>query len=241
LRIRLRPVGSSIIGVAILAGFIYVLGWSSLITIQEIEIKGTNQKALITAQLVAGASKLVLNEPLARINPKHEENLVTDLPWIKTAKVSRNWWSRHVTISVTPRIPVAIFSIVGATTATEPRYLARDGSDFTSPQKFTNLATITLIGRDSQARVQRRIAATFVSNLPPDLITGLQNLEINKKGEIIMVTDLRKPALRINWGSGNSPEEILVKSNVLKGLLNLPENKKITYADLTVATAPIVK
>jgi hypothetical protein len=56
-----------------------------------------------------------------------------------------------------------------------------------------------------------------------------------------MATDLRKPTLRINWGSGNSSEEIVVKSNVLKGLLNLPENKKITYADLTVASAPIVK
>jgi hypothetical protein len=56
-----------------------------------------------------------------------------------------------------------------------------------------------------------------------------------------MVTDLRKPALRINWGESNSPEEIVVKSNVLKGLLNLPENKKITFVDLTVTNAPIVK
>jgi hypothetical protein len=56
-----------------------------------------------------------------------------------------------------------------------------------------------------------------------------------------MVTDLRKPALRINWGESNSADEIVVKSNVLKGLLNLPENKKITYIDLTVTNAPIVK
>ena len=241
MRIKLGPIGSSIIGVAILAGFVYVLGWSSLITIQSIDIKGTNQKALITAQLVSGESKLVVNEPLARINPKHEENLIKDLPWIKSAKVSRNWLTRHVTVAVTPRIPIAIFTIAGERSATEPRYLASDGSDFTSPQKFTNLATISLVGKNGDARAQRRILATFVSNLPADLIAGLKNLEITKNGEIIMAADLRKPVLRINWGSRNSSEEIVVKSNVLKVLLNRPENKKITYADLTIATAPIVK
>jgi len=241
LRIKLRPIGSSILGIAVLAGFVYIIGWSSLVTIQSIDIQGTNQKSLITAQLIAGESNLVLNEPLARINPKHEENLIKDLPWVKSVKLSRNWWTRHVTISVTPRIPIAIFSIASAAATAEPRYLASDGSEFTSPQKFTNLATISLIGRDGQARVQRRIVARFVSNLPADLIAGLKNLEITSKGEVIMATDLRKPTLRINWGSGNSSEEIVVKSNVLKGLLNLPENKKITYADLTVASAPIVK
>ncbi len=56
-----------------------------------------------------------------------------------------------------------------------------------------------------------------------------------------MATELRKPALRINWGSANSPEEIIVKSNVLKGLLELSENKKIAYIDLTFANAPVVK
>jgi hypothetical protein len=80
-----------------------------------------------------------------------------------------------------------------------------------------------------------------VASLPADLIAGLKNLEITKKDEVIMVTDLRKPALRINWGESNSADEIVVKSNVLKGLLNLPENKKITFVDLTVTNAPIVK
>jgi hypothetical protein len=80
-----------------------------------------------------------------------------------------------------------------------------------------------------------------VANLPADLIPGLENLEITEKGEVIMATELRKPALRINWGSSNSSEEIIVKSNVLKGLLDLPENKKISYVDLSVANSPVVK
>jgi cell division protein FtsQ len=225
---------------SILGGLIYVLGWSSLLTIQAVEIKGTNQGNLISAQLLAGRSNLVLGEPLARMNPKHEENLITDLEWVKEAQVSRNWWTRDVQVLVTPKIPIAIFKIAGAA-STNPRYLASDGTDFSSPQNFTNLATISLISNGQNLVGQRRIIASFVASLPADLIPGLENLEITKKGEVIMATELRKPALRINWGSSNSSEEIVIKSNVLKDLLGLPENKKITYVDLTVANAPIVK
>ena len=204
------------------------------------EIKGTNQGNLISAQLLAGRSNLVLGEPLARINPKHEENLITDLEWVKQTEVSRNWWTREVQVLVTPKIPIAIFKISGAASS-NPRYLASDGTDFSSPQNFSNLATISLINNGQNLVGQRRIIAGFVASLPADLIPGLENLEITKKGEVIMATKLRKPALRINWGSSNSSEEILIKSNVLTDLLDLPENKKITYVDLTVANAPIVK
>ncbi len=225
---------------SILGALIYILGWSSFLTIQAVEIKGTNQGNLISAQLLAGRSNLVLGEPLARMNPKHEENLITDLEWVKEAEVSRNWWTREVQVLVTPKIPIAIFKIAGAA-STKPRYLASDGTDFSSPQNFTNLATISLINNGQNLVGQRRIIASFVSSLPADLIPGLENLEITKKGEVIMATELRKPALRINWGSSNSSEEIVIKSNVLKDLLDLPENKKITYVDLSVANAPIVK
>jgi cell division protein FtsQ len=237
---RFNRIGITFFTTAILGGLVYVLGWSSLITIQAVEIKGTNQVNLISAQLSAGASNLVLGEPLARMNPKHEENLITDLEWIKAAEVSRNWWTREVQVLVTPKIPIAIFKVAGAA-ETKPRYLASDGSDFSSPQVFTNLATISLINNGQNLVGQRRIIAGFVANLPTDLIPGLENLEITNKGEVLMVTKLRKPTLRINWGSSNSPEEITVKSNVLKDLLDLPENKKITYVDLTVANSPVVK
>ena len=240
MRIKPKRFGLTFSLLALLGGLIYVLGWSSLVTIQGIEITGTNQGNLISAQLLAGKSNLILGEPLARMNPKHEENLITDLEWVQSAQVSRNWWNREVTVSVTPKIPIAIFKFAGAATS-RPRYLASDGSDFLSPQSFTNLATVSLLNRSKNWAEQRRIVAGFVGNLPADLIARLTNLEVTEKGEILMATDLRKPAFKINWGSSNSPEEIIVKSNVLKGLLELRENKKITFVDLTFANAPIVR
>jgi cell division septal protein FtsQ len=239
-RSKSRRFGLTFFSFSLLGGLIYVLGWSSLVTIQGVEFKGTNQSNLISAQLMAGESNLLLNKPLARMNPKHEENLITDLEWVASAQVTRNWWSRQVTVSITPKIPIAIFKIAGENPS-QPRYLASDGSDFSSPQNFTNLATVSLVNRGGNLVAQRRIIAGFVGNLPADLISGLKNLEVTKTGEILMATDLRKPGFQINWGSANSPEEIVVKSNVLKGLLELPENKKISFVDLSLANAPIVK
>jgi cell division septal protein FtsQ len=226
--------------ILILGGLIYGLGWSTLIAVDAIEIKGTNQQKLISAQLVSGNSNLVINQPLARINPRSEENLIEDLLWIKSAKVTRNWWSGKVTVQIEPRIPVAVFTKNGQETST-PIYLASDGKEFSSPQSFTKLAKIFLAGRSPDSQESRQLIATFVANLPADLLATLTSLEITTDGTITMSTNLRKPELRINWGSANTPADITVKANVLKGLLRLPENKKITQVDLTIANSPIVK
>jgi cell division septal protein FtsQ len=129
--------------ILILGGLIYGLGWSTLIAVDSIEIKGTNQQKLISTQLVSGNSNLVINQPLARINPRSEENLIEDLAWIKSAKITRNWWSGKVTVLIEPRIPVAVFTKNGQETSA-PIYLASDGNEFSSPQRFTKLATIKL-------------------------------------------------------------------------------------------------
>ena len=143
MRIRFNRLLISLLAILILGGLIYGLGWSTLIAVDAIEIKGTNQQKLISAQLVSGDSNLVINQPLARINPRSEENIIEDLVWIKSAKVTRNWWSGKVTVLIEPRIPVAVFTKNGQETST-PIYLASDGKEFSSPQNFTELAKISL-------------------------------------------------------------------------------------------------
>ena len=240
MRIRFNLLLSSLLVILVLGGLIYGLGWSTLIAVDAIEIKGTNQQKLISAQLVSGNSNLIINQPLARINPRSEENLIEDLVWIKSAKITRNWWSGKVTVLIEPRIPVAVFTKNGQETST-PIYLASDGKEFSSPQNFTKLAKISLAGRSSDSQESRQLIATFVANLSADLLATLTSLEITTDGTITTSTNLRKPGLRINWGSANTPGDVTVKANVLKGLLLLPENKKITQVDLTIANSPIVK
>lgn len=225
----------------LIAALSFGLGWSKLFAVESLTITGTNQVKLIKGQLKAAESKLILGEPLARINPRTEENTVTELEWIASARLSRNWWSGKVTLQITPRIPVAVYANAnsdgnGENIAT--RYLAKDGVEFSSPQSFSNLATISL---GANSRGERKAIANFVANLPIEIVAAMIGLEIAGDGVILMETNFRAPALTITWGQRNSAADIEVKSLVLRGLLALPENKKITEIDLSIADSPIVK
>ena len=222
--------------IVIISGLSYGLGWSKMFAVDSISIKGTDQSSLVTAQLIAGESKIRVGEPLARINPRTESNLIEDLEWIKGAKVSRNWWSGEVRIQIAERVPVAVFK--ASSGSTDLKYLTSDGIEFSSPVKFRNLAEISL-GRSSKS--ERRIIASFVAHLPAGLVDSLQGLEISADREIRMQMGNGAKTLSINWGASNSATDIVVKSKVLVGLLALPENKKISEVDLSIANSPIVR
>jgi len=221
----------------LLAVLAYGLGWSKLFALEALSITGTNQVKLVEAQLEAAESKLVIGQPLARINPRTEENTVTNLEWIASTDLSRNWWTGRVTLHITPRIPIAVYVDVNGDSGA-PRYLAANGVEFSSPQSFSNLAKISI-----RAKTQgvRREIAIFVANLPTEIISAMTGLEIAGNDVVVMETNFRNPILAITWGSRNSAADIEVKGRVLMGLLALPENKKITEIDLSSADSPIVK
>ncbi len=227
----------------LLAALAFGLGWSKLFALEAVSITGTNQVKLVEAQLKAAGSKLVIGQPLARINPKTEENTLTNLEWIASADLSRNWWTGRVTLHITPRIPVAVYADVNAGNSS-PRYLAKNGVEFSSPQSFSNLAKISMISKISigtKSKGERKSIANFVANLSTEIVAAMTGLEIAGNDVILMETNFREPTLTITWGARNSTADIEVKSRVLMGLLALPENKKITEIDLSIADSPIVK
>lgn len=138
-------------------------------------------------------------------------------------------------ITIIERTPVAVFKDVAR--SGEPRYLASDGFEFSSPKKFNDLAEISL---SEKSPGERRLIANFVSQLSPELVGSLLGLEISAGNEVKMQISHGKKSISVNWGSGNSAADIAVKSKVLMGLLALPENKKIAEVDLTIANSPIV-
>ena len=226
-----------VIFVVILA---YVLGWSSIFSVESIAIHGTKQVALVESQLLTSGSKLVIGKPMARINPATEEKIISGLEWIESVKIARDWLNRKIEVTVKERTPVAVFTPPAGVDSgnIEPRYLAGDGIEFSSPEIYENLATISL---GNKSLSQRRQAAIFVANLPADILKTLINLQIRKSGAILMYSDFRQGGLKINWGAGNSAMDVTIKGRILKGLLALPENKKITEVDLTIAASPIVR
>jgi cell division septal protein FtsQ len=237
LRIRYKGIAGGLFVFSIFGSLTYGLGWSNLLAIKAISYNGTDHISLINDQLVESQSRLVIGTPLARINPRTEENTIARLEWVKEVTVNRDWITGEVKVDIKPRIAVAVFR-ENSPRVGPPRYLGGDGTEFTSPINFKDLASITL---QNQSLADRELVATFVSNLPPDLLKTLLGLEVSDASEIFMTTNLKKSGLRINWGSGNSSSDIRVKSGVLRSLLALRENRRISEVNLSLAHSPIVK
>lgn len=237
MRTKSKSIVAALLALLVIALLAYGLGWSKLFAVDSISFQGTDRIELITNQLSQAKSNLIIGEPLARVNPRTQEKIITELEWVASAKMTRNWRSGRVVIEIEPRIPVAVFSQLDLK-SNQPRYLGSDGVEFSDPKSYSNLAVISL----GQATLdQRKQVAYFVSNLPGNLVSALSGIEISKTGVIKMQSNLRKPDLNIIWGSDNSATDITMKSRVLIGLLALPENKKISEIDLTFVDSPIVK
>ena len=236
----MKKVALWLFALTVATGTVYGLGWSNILAIKSIEFTGVSEVNLVRFHLQANQSKLVTGQPLARINPRTEANKITELKWIAEARISRDWWQRKVVVDLVPRTPVAMFKDrkTGTSPNLEPRYLASDGVEFSGPGKFPKLAEITVAQKSIAAR---REVAQFVSYLPDDLVSALVALEVTEDGEMLTDTNLGRPFLSINWGRSNLVDDVAVKSQVLKGLLALPENKKIRVVDLRSVNSPIVK
>ncbi len=83
-----------ILGVLLLGGASYVLGWSNLLTVQQVRIVGTPHYL---------QEYVTVGEKLARIEPRVIATKYESIDFVKEAKVSRNWLTRKVTIEITER------------------------------------------------------------------------------------------------------------------------------------------
>lgn len=198
------------------AGAAYVLGWSTFFTVSAVEIKGTSATM---------SSSVIVGEKLARVEPRAIAADFERFSWIKSAQVSRNWINGKVTITLTDRVPVAIYN---------DRAIDADGASFPVPIK-----NIENLPRIQAATIESAISAsTFFVALPEDIADIVRLVKV-RGGEsyVLEIIDGTK-SLEVIWGQN---DENNLKAKVYKALLAQPENAKIHRLDLTAPHAPIVK
>jgi cell division septal protein FtsQ len=218
----------------------YGLGWSKLLIVKNISYSGVEvgspQGQQIRANIEGvGANSIKVGDKLARLNLAGISKKLTGISWIKEAKITRNWFHQTISISVTPRIPVAQFIDQSGAI----KYLDSDGIEFLLPQgaKLPNsdLPNISLNYRNDLAR---KSAAKFVAAMPAMILESMTSLVVSDSQIVSMTSGLRSPTLLIQWGQvADLPNKIAV----LNRLLALPENKKISSIDISDAASPIVK
>lgn len=204
------------IAILIFAAAAYVLGWSTLFTVSAVQIQGTNRTM---------SSSIIIGEKLARVEPRTVAAEFERFSWIKSAQVSRNWISGKVTITLTERVPVAIYN---------DRAIDAEGKSFPVPtQNLQNLPHI------QAATIESAIAAsTFFVELQKEIASAVTLIKVRGGESYVLEINEGTKSLEIIWGQN---EENVLKAKVYKALLAQPENKKIYRLDLTAPHAPIVK
>ena len=207
----------------IIATLAFLLGWTNLFTVHSVSVSGSPSSD-ITKQVLQ-ISDVHEGQKLARIEPRNIANKLQSagINWIESVKISRNWITRSVKISLNARVPLA--------KTTEDAYLDQTGTIFTPPTPVSN----NLPEIDGSDQAIRANLVSFYLNLPVEIKSKLQSLKATST-ESYQIT--MRDGLKITWGA-NSNNELKIK--IYKALLALPENSKIKSMDLSDPTKPTVK
>jgi len=211
----------------------YTLGWSHLLAVKRIVVTAGQEEQLVTSLIIP--NELSLGQPLARIDVAKISRSLSGLSWVSHQAISRNWLNGRVGITVSARTPVASFSAADGTT----HYLDSHGVDFQLPVAPPAAPAIPVITFANPGEESRQMAARLVPQLPQDLLVAMSSLKITASGNAVMVTSLPGfKKLTVAWGDSSL---VSLKVNILRHLLALPENAKISYVDVSDTTAPLVK
>ena len=194
----------------------YALGWSNLLTVSSVEMKGTG--TFLSTTIKPG-------EKLARIEPRAVAKEYEKLDWVQRAEVSRNWINGKITITITERLPIAIFN---------NRAIDKDGVSFA----ITNQSTKGLPRIQAPSIDSAITAAAFFSALPQEIASSVQLVKVGNGEMYTLQMQATGHVIEVVWGSS---QDNALKSTVYKALIARAENSKILQLDLSAPHAPIVK
>lgn len=202
--------------ILLLAGSAYILGYSTVFTVSNVEIIG------IKSAINPGVSK---GEKLARIQPRVIATKFENLAWVKNAEVSRNWFNGKVTIRIIERTPIAIYN--GKAFDIEGKTFDLQGSGTSE--------LVQIQASDSKSALE---AVDLLTVLDSQIKQSLRTVTVQKTGSLDLLLAQDSGTLEIKWGL-NSENEL--KTRVYEEIIALPENNRVTRIDLSAPHAPIVK
>lgn len=217
-----------VITVVTVLALAYLLGWSSFFSVKGVEISGAPTPAVQVE--IEKKSQVAVGQQLARVNPQSAARKIEKSPWIKDAKISRDWLSGVVRIEVTPREPLAFFNsdqVPGQT-------IDEDGQLFTLPG-YTNPDLALISAKSPESALK---ANELFTQLPENFRAQITSMLATSTNTFTLNSVINGRELRIRWGDN---QDMALKISVINKLLKLPENKRIKLIDVVAPYAPIVK
>ena len=204
------------IGALLFTATAYTLGWSTLFTVSSVEIKGTNSIL---------PTSIKLGQRLARVQPRAIASEFEKLDWVKNANVSRNWINGKVIITLTERVPIAIYN-----------NRAIDGGGFSFILRDQDTAGLPHI---QAPNVESAItAAIFFHALPAEITDAVVLVKVRSGDDYVLEINQGSRIVELLWGQD---VENLLKVKVYSALIAQPENVLVKRIDISAPRTPIVK
>jgi cell division septal protein FtsQ len=239
---QVTRVNSTLLAIAlslvIVSGGAYLLGWSSLLTVKNVAVEGSNAESLLLSKLRSEEIVPEIGSRLARIETRAIMGSLNQLDWLKSVAVERKWLSQSIVIRVTEKSAVAR-AVINQNTLIN---FDVNGEIFkpTSAEQVAFQQKLPLVNIQNPSTGQLAKVALLIDKIPPnmnELISNLISMSVSESGLVQMQTKINDQLLQIYWGQLADIEE---KCQVLEALLRLPENKEINRVDLSQPDLPIV-
>lgn len=257
IRIPLRlPRPALLLSIAILVGAAYLLGWSKIFVVESIviETKNTEVAQEVQAKLLESPAVVKIGDPLARVDRRAIASRLREMLWVENITLNRKLWSGEVSIEVIPRNPIGRLTPSSSATVDSVGFLGEDLEVFYLPRSAvtnaiatgeTNWGKIPEISfqgefqgdpRETNLQIREEIRALIAALSDK----GYRALQINAKSPTEVSSAISKDNKRLDiyWGSVN---ELPLKIEVLERLLELKENKRASYFNLSNPVSPIAK
>ncbi len=222
---RLRRIRGAVIGVAVLAvlaGGLWVVGFSPLFAVTTVEVNGTK---LLSADSVRQAAMVPVGSSVALAEPEPIAKRVGAIAEVKSVTVRRTW-PNTITIDVTERS--AVYALKSSV-AGEFWLVDADGVTFHTV-KATPKGTLVAQSDTTDIKVLAD-TATVVAAIPDKLRKCVLSLRVVSADDITLVLSGNA---KVVWGGASDSK---LKGQVAEALLSV----KASVYDVSSPTAPVTR
>lgn len=212
-----------VLSAALLALLVYVVGFSSLLSVRTVEVTGADRADQRTIQEIVDAEQ---GRPLARVDTDGLAARVEQEPGVESASVERGW-PRTLRVDVVPRIPalavsrgegkVEIYDLGGVLIRT-----VRAAPEGVPLVEAESGATVT--GRGVSA------ARSMLESLPGSLRGQVGSVTVDAADRVSFTVG----RTTVVWGDGSQPD---LKVQVIEVLLT----KKPKVLDVSAPSTPVTR
>lgn len=208
---------------AIAAGLSWLVLFSSLFALNEVDIQGKASKEV--EEKVDEVVAHYQGVPLPRVHTGRITEALEQIPDVAKVSVARSW-PRGVVVQVEQRMPAAFVLVDGKRKA-----VGKDGVEIEEPVPKDADLPVLVIGADDSLEANAAAGIKVWESLGPGLATQVATIEMSRQRATLFLEDKTE----VVWGKSSNSNE---KARVLE---LLAENRDAEIYDVTDPRRPVIR